>query len=78
MLRNTAVGLAAAASLSAAALTPALAESNTPQGFLLVNYAHYDEEPEAAGCPRNISTVPTGSWSSYHGATKRAMHAHSR
>ena len=49
MLRDTAIALAAAASLmlGAGALTPALA-----------NYSQCDEQPNAEGCPTYAANLP--------------------
>jgi hypothetical protein len=75
MLRNTAMGLAAAASLSlsAAALTPALAESQTPQGFINVNYASCTEDREGKGCPGSLAPISPQS-SSEHAPAKHVVH----
>ena len=77
ILRNTAIGLAAAASLSlsAAALTPALAESQTPQGFINVNYAPCTEDPEGKGCPGSLAPISPQS-SSEHAPAKHVVHVH--
>jgi hypothetical protein len=77
MLRNTAIGLAAAASLSlgAAALTPALAESQTPQGYINVNYAPCTENPEGKDCPGSLAPISPQS-SSEHAPAKHVVHAH--
>ncbi len=66
MLRNTAIGLAAVASLSlgAAALSPAFA-----------NYAPCTEDPESKGCPGSLAPIsPQGS--SERAPAKHVVHAH--
>jgi hypothetical protein len=62
MLRNTAIALAAAASLmlSAGALTPALA-----------NYSQCDEQPNAEGCPTYAAPFLNP-----HAATRHANNRH--
>ena len=68
MLRNTAIALAAAASLmlGAGALTPALA-----------NYSQCDEQPNAEGCPTYAAPAPNGRAAIAH-ANSRHASAHSR
>jgi hypothetical protein len=66
MLRNTAIGLAAVASLSlgAAALSPASA-----------NYASCTENPEGNGCPGSLAPISPQS-SSERAPAKHVQHAH--
>jgi hypothetical protein len=66
MLRNTAIGLAAVASLSlgAAALSPAFA-----------NYASCTEDPEGKGCPGSLAPISPQS-SAKQAPAKHAVHAH--
>jgi hypothetical protein len=64
MLRNTAIGLAVTASLSLAALTPALAD--VPNCM---------KQPNADTCP--TMGTPTPSKASVQGPSKSTKHAHS-
>jgi hypothetical protein len=67
MIRNTAIALAAAASLmlGAGALTPASA-----------NYSLCDEQPNAEGCPTYAAPVPNGRAAIAHPYNHRQASAH--
>jgi hypothetical protein len=69
MLRNTAIVLAAAASLmlGAAALTPALA-----------NYSQCDEQPNAESCPTFAAPTPNGNSVARHANRHASAHISSQ
>ena len=81
MLSKTAIGFAAAASLTLGTLVAPVSAFASPQqgqGLILVNYGHCSEEPDAPDCRTyDMPGQPAPQGSNRQVAPKISRHAHS-